>query len=416
MLSSRSKLCTLLALSLLTSCKRQTTEPRPTIEFVRTIAAGKNMPEHKMASSYDTASVAGPVCLVGESARCLRLSEFLMVRDTRDNVTGALSQDGLPDFAGEEFLSLLDEANTPYEGFLKASNRAYLRELTVRHVLECLDTVSFISPYDREGMGRKLPAKYVVLVSPYMAACGRFDADTLFTCLGKSSPVLSAVDLLFDRAFAEGKGSPVNVALVADSIALNSGVYDEVFEEKMREHSARGSKLFRAPRVTGTGNFLLAFLDAYEATGETEPLSALLVDEYTADVDSMRATLSRIRVELSDESLRYGKMITPDFKILESRQCVADECYRLMRLRNNFTHKIAYPKADALVCAPRTDLPVESYGADGAFAPDFKYSRIPCSEVPTCMLLQYGNRYLPASVMEILRAEAPKTYLSYVQK
>ncbi|MBR1868836.1 MAG: hypothetical protein IJ799_02075 [Bacteroidales bacterium] len=392
------------------SCQRKTTVPRPTIEYVREILAHRSSDVYKTVAAYDPKSVAGPICLVGEPARCLLIGEVLMACDEVDNVTGSRTPDGLPDFAGETVLSVLDQANVPYGGFLEASNTAFLRELAVRHVVDCLDTVSFISAYDKEGMGRRDPAKLIVFVSPYQAAYGRFDADTLFTCLGIGSPVLSAVDLLFDRALSRDGGKAVNIGIIADSTVLRSGVYDAVFEEKVREYSAKGSIL-----VHGSGNSLTAFLDAYEQAGYTKPLSALLVDDLTVDVDSLQKALSGIRVEFSDESLRYGKLVAPDFGIFETSRCVADKLYSHLRSTNTFTHNIAYPKADALICAPRTDLPVSCYGADGGFAPDYKYTRTPVSEIPTTMLLQYGSRYLPESVMDILRNQTPKTYRSYVQ-
>ena len=410
------KIPSLLLLCVLTlglaGCQRKTAVPRPTIEFVRQILAHRSSDAFKTVSAYDPKGVAGPVCLVGEPERCLLIGEMLMGYDEVDNVTGSRMHDGLPDFSGETVLSVLDQANVPYQGFLDASNTAYLREIAVRHVVDCLDTVSFISAYDKEGMGRRVPGKLVVLVSPFHSAYGRFDADTLFTCLGIGSPVISAVDLLLDKAFGkgEGEGNAVNIGLISDSTVIRTGVYGTVFEEKVREHSARGSVL-----VSGSGSSLTAFLDAYEQAGYTKPLSALVVDDLNVDVDSLKAALSSIRVEFSDESLRYGKLITPDFEIFDTARCVADALYARLRATNTFTHNIAYPRTQALICAPRTDLPASCYASDGGFALDYKYARTPVSEIPSTMLLQYGSRYLPESVMDVLRNQTPKTYRSYVQ-
>ena len=397
----------------LSSCRPKGTPPRPAVQYVRDILTDRSGAEYKAFSAYDPASPDGPVCLVGESVRCLRLSEVLMGCDLYDNVTGALAPDGLPDFAGESILSLFDEANTPYDGYLTASNTAYLRELAVRHVFESLDTVTFISNYDKEGMGRKKPAKMVLLLSPYMAAYGRFDADTLFSCLGKPSPVFAPLDVMLDRVFGAAEG-PVNVGVIADSTAIAAGVYETVFEEKTKEFDATGSVCI-CGTAAASGGILTGFLDAYEAAGYTKPLSALLVDDPAVRTDSLLTELDRIRVEFSDESLRYGKMLSPGFRILDAGVVAAQECYRRLRESNTFTHNISYPTASALVSYPLSDLPVTSYAADGSLAPDFKFNRTPSSDVETYRLLQYGGRYVPAAVLQMLQDEAPKTYHSYVQ-
>ena len=122
------------------SCRRNTTVPRPAVEYVREILSHRNSDAYKTVSAYDPKGTAGPLCLVGEPERCLPIGERLMACDEVDNVTGSRTPDGLPDFAGETVLSVLDQANVPYGGFLEASNTAFLRELAVRHVVDCLDT------------------------------------------------------------------------------------------------------------------------------------------------------------------------------------------------------------------------------------------------------------------------------------
>ena len=415
MLFSRCKyaVALILAATALPSCQRNVTPPRPTIPLVRQIVTERGGAVHKRLAAFNPSCPEGPVCIVGEPERCLFISEALMTADDHDNVTGSARPDALPDFAGEEFLSLLDRANGPYGGYISASNTAWLRELTVRHVLDCMDTVSFVSHYDKEGVGRRVAGKMVILASPYMAAYGRFDADTLFTLLGRKSPVISPVDLMFDEALGP-LSVPANIALLADSTAIQDGVYQAVFDESVRRSGLRGSLLI--PSAPAESKVLAGFLDSYEAAGYTKPLDAIVVDDFTVSIDSLEAELASVRVELSDESLRYGKMLSPSFRIIDIRSLVKKVCYERMREANTFTHNIAYPKADALISAPRTDLSPENYALDGQFDPKFKYSRIPQSEVDTYMLLQYGSRYLPDSVMDVLRGEAPMTYRSYVQK
>ena len=140
------------------------------------------------------------------------------------------------------------------------------------------------------------------------------------------------------------------------------------------------------------------------------------MDDYSVDVDSLKAELAAIRVELSDAQLLYGSLVSDDFRILDTRSTVAHECYRRLRSSNTFTHNIAYPRASALVSSPSTELPSMCYTPDGALTDDFKYSRRVMSDYPSYMLLQFSTRFIPESILDTLRSKAPKTYSSYVQK
>lgn len=405
-----------LALCILPSCSNQVSTPRPAIDYVGNILADRSGDDYKIVSSFDSTRVDGPICIVGEPERCIYLSEAFMTSDSFDNVTGARKSDALPDFSGERILSLMDKANAPYGGYLNASNTAFLRELAVRHMVSCLDTVTFVSPFDKEGMGRKSPAKMIVLASPYMSAYGCFDADTLFTCLGLPSPVISPLDLMFGKSLASAsQDRGVSVGLIADSLAIADGVYRMAFTQACRKAACGKSELVQKP-ASGSGNELAAFLESYAAAGGTAPLSALVVDDFTVDISSLEEELAAVRVELSDESLRFGKLLADDFRILDPRSTLTAECYGRMRKKNSFTHNIAYPAADALVSMPSTELQANCYAEDGSLVPEFKYVRQTQSEVPTYYFIQFNYRYLPESLMELLRDEAIKTYLSYVQK
>ena len=367
-----------------------------------------------LVSSSASGSSDGSIFIVGEPLESLHLSEALMCSDDFDNVTGSAHPDALPDFAGEEICSLLDKANSPYRGYLKASNSSFLRELTVRHVVESLDSVVFISPFDKEGMGRRKAAKLIVLASPYMAAYGRFDADTLFSCMGVESIVISPLDIMMAESLP-ADGTPVNVGVLADSAAIADRVYESVFAEQTSRKASPSSLLFQgSPRRNG--HELVSFLEQYSQAGYSNPLSVLIVDDYSVDIDSLKAELAAIRVELSDAQLLYGSLVSDDFRILDTRSTVAHECYRRLRSSNTFTHNIAYPRASALVSSPSTELPSMCYTPDGALTDDFKYSRRVMSDYPSYMLLQFSTRFIPESILDTLRSKAPKTYSSYVQK
>ena len=62
----------------------------------------------------------------------LSVLERILALDEFDNGTGAPGTDGMPDFAGEEFVYFGDQANMPYGRYDAAGKADFLRELVRR--------------------------------------------------------------------------------------------------------------------------------------------------------------------------------------------------------------------------------------------------------------------------------------------
>ncbi|MGC3967194.1 MAG: hypothetical protein QM775_07430 [Pirellulales bacterium] len=65
----------------------------------------------------------------------LTVLEAILKLDQHDNKTGATGADGRPDFEGERFIYLGDQANMPYGNYPSAARVEFLRELIVRNAL-----------------------------------------------------------------------------------------------------------------------------------------------------------------------------------------------------------------------------------------------------------------------------------------
>lgn len=335
------------ALAVLASCAPKGVETRPTIQYVRDIIALKALPEHGIVASYDPASAARPICIIGSEAECAAYSALMEGCDLLDNVTGRARPDGLPDFSGEVLMSIADEIRGPFAG----ADPDSFRERTVRDVVAAADSVYYLSTFDKIGLGRRPGAKLVVLASPEMSAFGKFDADTLFEAFGKPSPVVSPLDLMLEKVLASAVG-PVNVGILRDSSSVSEAALQEVFANSAAE---QGSVLYTGTACADSAGVLAAFLDSYVGAGYTKPLSALLVLDPAVDLGALRSELGRIRVPLSNEFLAYASVVTPDFSVLESRETAALESLRILRATNRFTHNIHYPKTSFLKTAFTAD-------------------------------------------------------------
>ena len=124
---------------------------------------------------------SGPVVIVGDPKQSLLLSEKMMLCDDFDNVDARRVEDGLPDFSGEEIVTILDFVNAPYDSVPDTEEgRTSLREIAVRNALAALDTT--------------IRCKFLIICSPVLAENGGDDVSEFFEKLGCDVPVLYSTD------------------------------------------------------------------------------------------------------------------------------------------------------------------------------------------------------------------------------
>jgi hypothetical protein len=177
-----------------TSCARRKPSGFLAVSLVRDMMADTTSAGYRLVSSYDPSDVSGCIAIIGDPYECMKVSEEFMESDVFDNVDGRSRSDGLPDFAGENIVSVYDFANAPYSGYVAKGNYKFLRELTVRETLASLDTKCAVSPYDRKKSYTKPGAKIIILTSPLMSKFGYDDVQVLFESAGGKIPVISVKD------------------------------------------------------------------------------------------------------------------------------------------------------------------------------------------------------------------------------
>lgn len=108
----------------------------------------------------------------------------MIVSDEFDNIDARKISDGLPDFAGETIVSVLDFADTPYDSLAgTAKGRDELRELAVRRSLDALRTPA--------------RCKILIICSPALSEYGGSDVSDLFERIGCDVPVIYSSDTTF---------------------------------------------------------------------------------------------------------------------------------------------------------------------------------------------------------------------------
>lgn len=345
-----------LAVLPLISCKQIEISTVQPVQLVQDILSGNDPAAASILKASAKQEPDRNITIFGDPQRCLALRNAFLSVDDFDNVDGRLVPDRLPDFCGERFAVTMDVACVPYKRYTDGAQEDSLRELAVRAVLSALDTVCFISPYDKEGLGRKMRSKLIILESAFMGAFGHYDADSLLRASGCHVHVLTPFGTMLEQVSDAHPGKGINVGVIAERSSLAAGAYSACLKNLVRSRHLPASECIAFPR-NRDGEVLTGFLDKYAAAGYNKPLDAILVDDFDTDVEELEMTLARIRSILGEESFTYGRLLSPDIRILDARKTLTRKCFRIFREENLFTHKILFPKADHYITAKNGMFP-----------------------------------------------------------
>ena len=339
----------------------------PPVPYVSEIINDSYSSEHKLVSGYDPQDRSKAIFVFGSRSRTTAVAQALIESDSYDNVDGSSNPDGLKDFAGETVCTVAKFSN--FGEMVNDGRIQDLRELTARNVLAAMDTLCFVSPYDRSGMGKKPLAKLIILGSACMTQYGQYDIDSLFNALNCHLPVITPMQLIVDEAVESNKGKDI---LSVGVLAGNAPV--DLYGPYIRTKAARmgiDSVLCVGFKVPEGEDPLLSFLDRYSELGIQRPLDVILVDDLGVDLSVFKESLERITSVMNAESLTYGNLISPGFKIIDSRSRICKATYSILRKGNLFTHFISQPRQLDYMLIPKN-------GSEKAM-----------------MLLQYNERYIP---------------------
>lgn len=311
---------------------------RATVPYVEEILTSQGW-EWDVLSSFDPRDSRGSITVLDQDNVAASLVERFLKVDAVDNIDGRARPDGLPDFAGEQ-IDVLDDDSNPSYASLFGTDDSSLRTLNVENFISAMDTACSLGAFDDEKLQRKLQAKVVVFSSPYLALDCAFDIDTLRRSTGCSVPVIFPSRLVFGQQL-DRKIEHLHVAVVTDSLTAASGIYPKVFGEVSGNMGILGTGCVAVPcDSSSTINTVLA---RYKSAGGNMPISAIVIDDNSLDAAALAESLNETLNVNNEENLNARKLITKDLVIVDIDKAVTDECYRILRKNNIFTHNISYP-------------------------------------------------------------------------
>ncbi len=304
----------------------------------------------------------------------LTVLEAILKLDEHDNATGKPGADGVPDFAGERFVYLGDQANMPYGNYSSVGKVDFLRELIVRDGLFLLG--------DKFADGEKPPVKAIVIACNTATAYGLDDLRAALAKWNVLIPVVGVVEAggrgVIDALRTDTQASTAAVLATVGTCA--SGAYPRTIA------TLAGQQGLQAPAVCQFGSLglaaaiesggavddciradVVALVEEHRRTGGARPISTVVLGctHYPLVATSIERELLKLR---GDQSLR--PLIAERLTLVNPAEYTAKELFRELFLRK-------------LRLAPN-DKPVAEHdafyitvGANGPLSDEVKYGRLP---------------------------------------
>ncbi len=392
----------------LSSCERNNKVPEPYLPLVKQALTDTSSVAWHLLDGYEPDSITGSIGLIGDfEPLCSLVSEFLS-SDRFDNIDGRGIPDELHDFAGETLSPVFDVANAPYDGYIDSENIPAMREAAVSMALASLGSVSYSNTFDEVLTAARIPAKVLIVGSPYLCRYAMRDIDTMLVSKGKDIPVLSLTDEMFRRA---GERHPDGViAVLADARELGYGLYRDVYERVSRGSEHFPAYVEHADSGQNSRTSFTAFLDSYITSGATEKISAVLVgtSSDSLNVRDLSEALEQILTSQGLDMENYRSVLADDFEFISGEDAVIRACYRVLRQKNLFTHRIAYPSVRAFVTVPSAGAPLENTDFGGSLASRFKYNHSADASMQITRVVPLSRLYLGGERLdEVNRLVAP---------
>lgn len=411
------------------SCRESYTPGKPVVGYLARVLADTTAREYSLVKAYDKYSDEGGLFIIGAPEDVLLMGEEFLTSDRYNNINGAVKTDELPDFAGETINPVADMANYPYEDYIKLSNKDLLREITLANFLFAMDTTCLLSPFDTLHPVRKAGAKAVVLASTYSCIYGYSEIDSLCRRANNSVAVISVLDEMIDQALDSGH----EAVIWTTRERLESGVWNDFFKagngmgyterriarglsDPSDKWSAYSPVLDSLSEEESLRGLLLDLLDDWqEAVPSGNRLASVVLDDPTINPVDLQAVIDALINTDDDYMLHYRNLLSTTCKCIWSADAAARRCYEVLRERNSFTHRIAFPVVKCYASAASASLPKTKYDLDGSFSYSFKYNRENWPVEKSYTFVELREKYMTGNLAAFMKQRTPQTYSQYVR-
>lgn len=333
------------------SCNEHQVESDDVLPYVYELLHDRDSREYSILDASTEPAPGADICFLGRSEDAYIFAARLLEYDVHDNVDGSPESDELKDFAGET-LSIIDNVLPAAEAYDSLTVES-LRISSIKTILAAMDTLTYVSPYDTYGIGKKNSTKVFILGAVEHGLWVEKDARKLFEMAGSSVKLISTINLTLDKLFADKAGKDVRVAVVCRSDNAAPELYKQLFMSKAESLGLKNSSCYIVP--SHSDSLLYRVLQTYQQTEQNYPLDAVLVDDYSLDIEALKLQHAEMLSIMNESSLTFGRMLAPDFDIYDCFEVTVEALYDILRQNNLFTHNITQPQTLHLSAVSRAD-------------------------------------------------------------
>jgi glutamate racemase len=391
------------------------------------VAYARAHPDGAAPASFRPADYAGdlhdlPIGVFDSGIGGLTVLEAIRHYDAHDNRTGAAGPDGIPDFAGERFIYLGDQANMPYGNYPSAGRLDFLRELVQRDVLFLLgrNYTRFESGQPRRRTD-KPPVKAIVIACNTATAVGLEDVRR---ALGEWGVPIHVIGVIEAGAHATVEnGGRGGIAVFSTVATCASEAYPRAIQRAEEEQhlplrpvrpagfptlaaAIEGDPAIRQAPAQIVREEVKAFLTKLPPPGSAGPIDTLVLG--CTHYPLVRQEFARV---LAEEARAHPGLLADSVTIIDPAEKTADELYRTLSTEKLWaTHPVA--AADRyFITVANPQAPGVALDPEGGLSTAYKYGRTPGHpEREDTEVVDLTIATLPKSGAALIRDHLPLTW------
>lgn len=263
--------------------------------------------------------------------------------DCFDNITGSERPDRINDFAGEHFIyyTALSDADSVYD----ANGRMDIHDAALKNTLFLVG--------DKCAQGNKERAKIVIAAGNITRANGLNDIRAMLTASGSGVKAIGVVEEGVKGLLDELAQMPMlnySIGLLADSLTIVSGAYQQTMRDIMRERGLKatipvvGQPLAAKDTLHGPSlaNAFVSMIERHYSDGQPFPICAVISETYLDEqqIAVFQDIADNYRSKRINGDYPYRSVISDKLIFIDPYECAAKECYRVLRRDNNLALRI----------------------------------------------------------------------------
>jgi glutamate racemase len=388
-----------------------------------------------------------PIGIFDSGIGGLTVMEAILSLDAFNNDTLTAGADGRPDFSGESFVYLGDQANMPYGNYPAAGQEDYLRELILKDVIFLLGRRFWPSQIAARPEFSKPPVKAIVIGCNTASAYGLEDIKQAMQQWDLPVVVVGVVEagargVLETRP--RGSLPDQTIAVLATVGTCQSGAYPRAIGQALGQAGRRVPTVVQqgfaqlAAAIEGDQQVLSqstiseiiradlrALLETHRRGEQPLPIDTIVLGctHFPLIQEEILSTFRELRTFQEDGQRPYEGLIAESIQVVNPAELTAKDLFRSLarnRLRSQKaiteTEKQPNSQYHFFISVPNPNLEGIPLGSDGGLDLNYKISRQPGNfQLEDTLVVPLSAVELPPSSLNLIRHRLPQVWNSLNQ-